>query len=288
MALQRPPAGEHDHDDERDHADHDGEHAADAREPGDETGQHGEHEGEEGNVHVPQPIRLGHRILFVGNTGTGKSEALLNLFAVHGGQRLLIDVQDHYVLGPVALAEDPPPLDGIDNPSEIDWRHRTIRYVPRRAGDRREMDRLHAAIYRRGDLFVACDEAEDVAPSQGGGSPFHVRKTLKQGRKYRITYGAATQRPVGVDRSVINQAEHAFVFPMVDGDDLRVVSYRLGMNVHELARALNQLGKYEYLRHDLGQTDQRGKPIVLHMPPLPPATIDFTRRHVVNFEHRPR
>jgi hypothetical protein len=226
------------------------------------------------------------RILFVGDTGTGKSEGLLGLFAAHGGQRLLIDVQDHYTLGPAALAEEPAPLDGIDNPADIDWRHRTIRYVPNNAGDRVEMDRLHAAIFRRGNMFVACDEAEDVAPSAGGGSPLFVRKCLKQGRKVRLTYGAATQRPVGVDRSVINQAEHAFVFPMVDPDDLRIIGIRLGMSVQTLADVLAGLPKYGYLRHTKGITDEHGKPVVLRMPPLPATVLERTAAHVVNLEHR--
>lgn len=228
---------------------------------------------------TPEPIRLGSRILFVGNTGTGKSEGLINLFAVHTGQRLFIDVQDHYSFGPAALAESPPPLE-VDDPRAIDWQHRTIRYVPRFPGasprGRREMDELHAAIYNRGDLLVACDEAEDVAPSQGAGAPPFVKKCIKQGRKRKITYGAATQRPAGVDRSVINQAEHGFLFPMVDPDDLQAISYRLGMTARELRRALEQLGSFEYLRHTIGRHD------VLHMPALPPATIDYNRRHLVN------
>jgi hypothetical protein len=239
----------------------------------------------EAPAEAPPTILLGQRVLFVGDTGTGKSEGLLGLFAEHTGQRILIDPQDHYLLGPDALAEDPPPLE-LDDPAKIDWRHRTIRYVPKRAGDRREMDRLHAAIFRHGRVFVACDEAEDVAPSQGGGSPTWVRKAYKQGRKVRLTMGAATQRPVGVDRAVINQAEHAFVFPMSDPDDLKVISYRLGLSVAQLSAALNQLGRFEYLRHTKGQRDERGRPVVLHMPALPPEVIARTRRHVINLEHR--
>lgn len=224
---------------------------------------------------APATIALGDRVLFVGNTGKGKSEAALNLFAVHRGQRLLVDVQDHYTFGPDARAEVPPPLE-VDDPRELDWQHRTIRYVPRRPGDRREMDALYAAIYRRGNLLVVCDEAEDVAPSAGSGAPFYVRKAVKQGRKYRITHVACTQRPAGVDRSIINQAEHAFVFPMVDPDDLEALSYRLGMTSRELGRHLNALGRFEYLRHTLGAEQ------VLAMPALPAHVLGFTRRHVLN------
>jgi hypothetical protein len=215
----------------------------------------------------PPPIRHGERVVLVGTTGSGKSEGGAHLFASHLGQRLVIDPQDHMILGPDALAEDPPPLD-VDRPSDIDWRHRTIRYVPRRPGDRREMDALHAAIYRRGNLLVFVDETEDVAPSQGGGAPFHVRKCIKQGRKVRITYVAATQRPL--------------VFPMTDDDDLDVIRRRLGMNLNELSQTLNSLGDYEYLRHTLGHRGANGRPVVLHMPPLPPEALAHTRRHLIN------
>ena len=249
-----------------------------AHDPELDAGLDAEHQAE---TRTPAPIMLGQRVFLCGMTGSGKSEALLHLFAVYGGQRLLIDVQDHYYFGPDALAEDPPPLE-VDDPRAIDWRHRTIRYVPRRAGDRREMDRLHAAIFRRGRVFVAADELEDIAPSQGGGAPPFVRKCVKQGRKVRLTYGGATQRPVGVDRSIVNQAEHAFIFPMVDSDDLRIIAPRLGMTVHELHEALNRLGQYEYLRHTHGELDERGRPIVLAMPALPASTVEATRRHIVN------
>lgn len=234
--------------------------------------------------HEPQPIRLGHRIFIVGDTGTGKSELLMHLFAVYGGQRVLIDVNDHLELGPDALAEEPAPL-RVSDSSRIDWRHRTIHYVPHR-GDRHEYNRLHAAIFRRGKLFVACDELEDVAPSVGAGAPVFVKKAAKQGRKYRITYGSATQRPVGVEPSFRNQAEHCFCFPISDRDDLHVIAIRFGMSVHELAHELAQLGPHEYLRHTKGERDEHGRPLVLAMPALPPDVIAQTRRHVVNPEHK--
>jgi hypothetical protein len=250
-----------------------------AAEPGAERDAEGDQEAE--SEHAPEPIRIGHRFITLGETGRGKSELLLNLFAVYKGQRILIDVQDHYSFGPDAIAEDPPPLE-VDDPRAIDWSHRTIRYIVRRPGDRVEMEALHHAIFRRGRIFVACDEAEDVAPSQGGGSPPHVRKCLKQGRKVAITYAAASQRPFGVDRSVLHQSEHAAVFPMSDRDDLNAIRGRLGMTVDELFEALNSLEQYEYLRHTKGSFDSEGRPLVIRMPALPADTIDFTRRHVIN------
>jgi hypothetical protein len=215
----------------------------------------------------PPGIKLGQRCLFVGNTGTGKSEACANLFAVHSGQRVLLDTSDWYELGPEAG-----PAIEVEDVRAIDWRARTIRYVPAR-GTRDEFEDLFAAIFQRGRLFLWVDEAEDVAPSSEVRR--WVRRTWKQGRKHGLTIAAATQRPAGVDRAVINQAEHAFIFPMVDPDDLRTLSVRLRMGTDELAGALQRLPVHGYLRHTLGV------PNVFAMQPLPPAAIAQTRRVVI-------
>jgi len=179
-------------------------------------------------------------------------------------------VQDHYDLGPAARAE--PALE-VDRVSDLDWRHRTIRYVPSRL-NLREFDELYAAIYARGNLLVLLDEAEDAAPVAR--VPPWLKKTVKQGRKRGITHLAATQRPRGVERSIINQAEHAFVFRMVDHDDLQTLSYRLGVSTRELADELGQLERHAYLRHTLGDEH------VTVMPPLPADVVAFTRRHISN------
>lgn len=233
--------------------------------------------------HEAAPIRMGERFFICGMSGTGKSELGLNAFASYPGQRILIDPADHYELGPAALAEEPPPLE-VDDPRGIDWRHRTIRYVPARPGDRGEMNRLFAAIFRRGNLFYFADEFEDVAPSAGGGAPAFVRRTLKQGRKFRITQGGASPRPSGVERAARNQATHAFAFAMVDVDDAREMAPRFGMSAEALIDAVLALPKYGYLQQTLGRLDERQRPLVLRMPPLSPATIDFTRQHVINPE----
>lgn len=218
-------------------------------------------------------IKLGQRGIALGDTGQGKSQLVAHLWAIHSGQRVLIDVQDHYTLGPDALVEEPAPLE-VDDAADIDWRHRTIRYVPKRAGDLGELDRLHAAIFARGRVLVWCDEAEDVAPVHR--VPVNVRRCVKQGRKHGLTYLAATQRPVGVERAVINQAEHAWIFRMYDPDDVETVAKRIGMPREELAGKLRSMGDHEFLWH------VKGDPNIRHMPPLPADVIAATERHVIN------
>ncbi len=220
-------------------------------------------------------IRQGERVLAVGTTGTGKSQALAYLFAKHTGQRLLIDVQDHYELGPAALAEEN--VCEADSPRGIDWRARTIRYVPKTLRAR-EYDELYSAIFRRGKLLVWLDET--LGPTSSHSTPMHVRKVVTQGRKYGITHLHAAQRPAGIDRFLINQSEHAFVFLTSDPDDLDTLSYRLGVNSRELGR-LWEGGEHErlwqagYLYHRLGSGELR------RMPPLPPDYIAEAQRHVV-------
>lgn len=218
------------------------------------------------------PIRRGDRAFAAGNTGKGKSELFLHLFSIYRGQRLLVDVTDHYDFGPEALAEKPPPLT-VSDPRKIDFRHRTIRYVPKSLS-RREFDDLYAAIWHRANLLVLGDEMEDIGPA--GSAPLHVRKVLKQGRKRLITHLGTSQRPHGVERAAYNQAEHLFVFPLVDEDDLDALSYRLGVNPRELARLLNELPEHGYYRHRLGT------PELVKMPPLPADVIAHTRRHLLN------
>jgi hypothetical protein len=218
----------------------------------------------------PPGIRQGQRVLAVGNTGEGKSEALAHLWAIHGGQRLLVDVNDGYELGPAAIAEG---ACVADHPREIDWRCRTIRYVPRTLAQR-EYDELYRHVWVVGDLLVWLDEA--FGPTTEHVTPPWLKRVVTQGRKRRITHLAATQRPAGIERTIVNQSEHAFVFRMVDPDDIAAISYRGGaLRPRELADALAELPEHGFLYHTLGAREIRA------MPPLPAKVVAATRRHVI-------
>jgi hypothetical protein len=220
-------------------------------------------------------IRQGERVLAVGTTGTGKSQALADVFARHTGQRILIDVQDHYDLGPAAIAEG---VSEAGSPRQIDWRQRTIRYVPSR-DTQREYNELYSAIFRRGNVLVWLDEAE--GPTTSHSSPLWLRRTVKQGRKYGITHLAATQRPSGIERALVNQSEHAFVFLTSDPDDLDALSVRMGVRARDLAGVWGDAGDVDdlwqagYVYHRLGS----GR--LVRMPPLPAERIKAARRHVI-------
>lgn len=251
----------------------------------------------EGPARAPAKIMPWERVAAVGMTGTGKSEVLLALWAEDQGQRLLIDVQDAYYLGPAVLEDERGYQEVHGDPRAIDWRVRTIRYVPRRAGAaaRQEYDDLYAAIWNRaqhfrtlGHLTVLLDES--YGPTTANYAPPHLMLALTQGRKKHLRHMAAMQRPAKVAPELLNQAEHAFIFDVGSRrDDLDAIGERLGWNGREVGAALRELadefgysdrdGRFRvhaYLRHRLGQRE------VFTFPPLPPTVLQATHRHVVN------
>jgi hypothetical protein len=225
---------------------------------------------------APRLIRRSDRVIALGKTGSGKSWTLASLFADYAGQRLLVDVNDDYELGPACQADGGCVAHRV---REIDWRARSIRYVP--SGRERDYDDLYAAVWQRGQMLVWLDEA--YGPTSANRSPHWLRRVVTQGRKRDILHLAATQRPAHVLPELRNQAEHALVFEIgADESDLRAVALRLGMRTDELADELNNLPRVPghgtatgYLRHDLGH-DQ-----ILRMPPLPQPVLDRVHAHVV-------
>lgn len=242
------------------------------------------------------PILPHERVMAVGMPGTGKSELLLALWAEEPGQRLLIDVQDAYYLGPDALNDELGVQEVLGDPAAIDWGVRTIRYVPRLAGKaaRDEFEDLYAAIWARaqryeqlGQLTVLLDES--YGPTEANYAPAYLTTALTQGRKKKLRHLAGNQRPAKVAPELFETADHLFVFLMGGRrDDLDRIGERLGWNGAEVGEALRELADthgymdgdrlrcHAYLRHRAGNLE------VHSFPPLPPHVLERTRRHVVN------
>lgn len=245
---------------------------------------------------VADPILEKHRVVAAGMTGTGKSQVLLCLFADDPGQRVLIDVNDAYELGPATL-EDPYGWQETDDPREIDWRLRTIRIVPPLAGRaaREWYDDVYAAIWDRsqrhedlGPLTVLLDES--VGPTSASYAPPHLLLAVTQGRKQRLRHMAAMQEVFNVEPLLLSQAEHGFFFdPGGRPDNHDRIGQRLGWSGRDVAEEFRLLaeqygyeddeGNYRchaYLRHRLGRRE------VHAFPPLPAEALQRADRHVIN------
>lgn len=217
-------------------------------------------------------IEEGDRGFAVGMTGSGKSKLLSYYFATFPGQRLLVDVNDDYELGPAAKEEG---ACVARHPSKIDFGVRTIRYVPARLNDD-EYEELYEAIWThvrtaRHPLLLWLDEGE--GPTTAQRSPLHLRLALKQGRKKKLTHLTATLRPVDVEKAIVNQSEHGWIFKMTDLDDIALLARRLNIKTAELAAALEQLPEYGFLYHRIGGP-------VAAFDPLSKERLQLAARHV--------
>lgn len=217
------------------------------------------------------------RVAAIGMTGSGKSELLAHLWSIYRGQRVLVDVNDAYELGPASLAEENGGAIHAEKVADIDWRARTVHFVPRAQTERVYND-LYAALWARAQetraLCVWLDES--YGPTTASKSPRWLRTSVTQGRKYGLFHLAAMQEPVNVAPVLYTQANHVMLFRLAGRpDDLRRLEHRFGMTADELARALERLPEFGYLWSVLGSTD------VYEMDPLPRQVLAFTRRHVV-------
>ncbi len=216
-------------------------------------------------------IEEGNRGAAFGMTGSGKSKLLSYYFASFPGQRLLVDVNDDYDLGPAALEEG-----GCvaRDPDAIDWTKRTIRYAPSRLDDD-EYEALYAAIWQRvaagRPLLVWLDESE--GPTTQNKAPMHMRIALKQGRKKKLTHLAASLRPAEIYGAIVSQSEHAWAFKTADPYDLERIARRFGVSVQEVTAALAALPEYGFLYHRLGGP-------VAAFAPLDKARLELAARHV--------
>lgn len=229
--------------------------------------------GEVRDAPAGQPrIAVSHRCASIGITGSGKSTIFAHLFAVFRGQRLLVDVNDACELGPAATVKDAGGYCYAESVREIDWRARTVHFVPRAQNERAYND-LYAAVFERGNMLVWLDES--FGPTEPNKVPRWLRTVVTLGRKRNLLHLAAMQEPMNVAPVLYTQAEHVFLFRLSGRpDELGRLAPRFGLRPDELQRELASLPEFGYLRHTIGHEQ------VWRMPPLPAGLVEHARGHV--------
>ena len=214
---------------------------------------------------APATIGVTDRACALGMTGSGKSTWIEAIFVITRGQRILIDVNDAYEPGPAMADRAQGGYCRASRVRDIDWRCRTVHFIPR-AQSMALYNDLYAAIFDRGDLTVWLDES--FGPTTANRAPDWLGTVVRQGRKRRIRHLAASQEPLNILPVLYSQAEHVALFQLTGRPaDLRNLQSRFGLSADTLQAELDRLPKYGYLRSTIGD------PTIYRMPPLPAAVI---------------
>lgn len=193
----------------------------------------------------PSSIRYEDRLFLTGTTGSGKSTLARRLFLAAAAPRLVIDPNDSDLteLPGAVTFHDPGSARGAGG---ANWREAaTARFVPRDPYDLDAYDALYRRLFTAGPRFIWCDEAGIVLPSTG--APAGARVLLTQGRKRSIGHLACHTRPRWVDRDLIAQAAHVFVFSTPSAQDRRSLAENMGVDLATLERAHAGLPEYGFL-----------------------------------------
>lgn len=125
----------------------------------------------------------------------------------------------------------------------------TARFVPSDMDDLDAYQALYSRIFAEARAgrprWVWLDEAEYVMPATARNRA--ARKLVIQGRKLPTGHLACNPRPVNVDRNLIAQAAHVFVFSTPDRDDRAILAKNMGVPVPTFEAAHLELCEYGFL-----------------------------------------
>lgn len=183
------------------------------------------------------------RIALVGMTQSGKSTLARYLFEQARCRRLLVDPKHAWrVSGVLPITEV----------RAIDWRAPVIHFRPR-WGDRDQSDELYAAAFQRlRHALIWTDEAYGVSAAAWPSSAVATVQT--QGATRQIGHLVCSQRPVNARRELWTEADHVFLVPPLDDDDLKTARQGFAFApLEELRDHLAALPPYGYIWLDRRQ-----------------------------------
>lgn len=195
-------------------------------------------------------IRFSDRLFLTGTTSSGKSTLAKALYlASPARRRLVIDPvgSDLTVVPGTVTFSDP---NRATNRAGENWRQAAhARYLPADPDDLDAYGALYRWVFTEGQarrpIWTWLDEAEYVMPATGANRP--ARKLIIQGRKLELGHLACNPRPVNIDKNLISQAAHCFVFSTPAADDRRYLASNMGIPGSTFEQAHAQLAEYGFM-----------------------------------------
>ncbi len=185
-------------------------------------------------------IRYNDRIFLTGTTGSGKSTLARRLFLSAAAPRLVIDPADS------SLTDLPGAVTFSDARRPGEWRQAaTARFVPVDPDDLDAYHHVYNWAFNNGPRYVWTDEAGLVLKSSG--SPAGARRLNTQGRKRSIGHMACHTRPLWVDRDLVAQAQHVFIFASPIAKDRRYLAENMGVPLDLLEERHARLPQFGFL-----------------------------------------
>ena len=169
-------------------------------------------------------------MFLTGMTGSGKSTLAKALFLSTPAPRLVIDPADSDLTNIPGAVTFTNPRQRLNAAGE-DWRQAAVaRFVPDDPDDLQGYSDVYRWAYAQGrPRYIWCDEAGIVLPSSGGNPG--GRKVLLAGRKIPIGHLGCHTRPRNMDRDLIAQASHVFVFRTPGAPDRRYLAENMGVDL---------------------------------------------------------
>ncbi len=200
-------------------------------------------------------IRIGRdqRVLFVGQTGSGKSY-LATHYLAQTDYVIVLDSKHMFTWGKGRAYDD---IYETVQELDADWDGPAAAiYRPSMAECRSGCNAFFSWVWNQGgNILVYIDELLDLMDGNGKAGPW-LTKLMTQGRAKQIAIWAGTQRPAWVDFRAMSEAQHFFVGLLTIPDDQKRISQVSGSPA--LARLLKD-GPPEFWFYHVTPKD-RGKP----------------------------
>jgi len=174
-------------------------------------------------------LRQIDRIMIVGQTGTGKSNAfiyILNSFFANGYEVLIYDSEDEY--------------SNVKMP----------KYVPKDNLSLEEFDKVCRAVWRKGNIIFGI-EAIDYLTNPKKPLSFYFKKLVGMGRKRGIGLVFTTRRIADVNKYVCSQVHKWLIYRQYLPNDIAYLKQFVG----EIAEKTANLPNYYFIYYSNGEAN---------------------------------